>query len=192
MAKGNGDMSAARAPRACEVCGREVSGNNYARHLATHDGGKSKSKSAPAARAKRNGQGAAMAASKAIGAYLAQLDEQSEHRANGHRSKRGATLGRLKGFPNFSEDPDEIERAADAIAAQSDEVSSYVRALKLQQRVIELREIAADLRDGTGPAAIEAAFVDVAAAWAESNGISYAAFRAMGVPAAVLREAGVS
>ncbi|MDE0700198.1 MAG: hypothetical protein F4Y27_02965 [Acidimicrobiaceae bacterium] len=40
--------------------------------------------------------------------------------------------------------------------------------------------------------ALEDEFVDVAGAYGESNGISYAAWRAVGVPAAILKRAGVS
>lgn len=189
MSKRNGTgLVAARAPVACPDCGRQISGNNLSRHRAAAHGTE-----APTTKASTNGRARhAKAAAFAVGRYLALLDEESEQRQNGKRRGRGVNLGALKGFPAHTDDPDVIHKAADAIAAKALEVPSYVAALKLQQRVVDLRRRAEEIRTGDGPDAIEAAFVAEAAAWAEANGIGYAAFRAMGVPAAVLRDAGIS
>jgi hypothetical protein len=181
-------MSAARVKVPCPDCGREIGKNNLKRHRATH--GAPSTKGSGKARKGRSAQGSQMARSKVVGAYLEQLDVLSEQRSQGRAGRRGAPLGRLEGFPNWSEDPDEIERAADAIGERALEVSSYVKALELQQRVLELRAIAVELRESPGDV-LEAQFVEVAAAWASERGISYDAFRVMGVPARVLREAGV-
>jgi len=190
-------MSAARTPVACPECGQQITRNNLQRHRVSKHGVKASTNGAgrkagqTLTAAQRKTFASKHVASRAIGAYLEQLDVESEARADGRRSSRGAYLGRLEGFPNWSHDPDEIERAADAIAERALEVPSYVKALELQQRVLELREIAAEVRDG-GAAAVEQEFVAVAAAWAAERGISDAAFRVMGVPARVLKAAGIS
>jgi|SRR5215471_1159193 len=177
-------MEAARAKVACPECGREIGRNNLKRHRATHGSAMS------------NGKGKASKLSmpkqsRMIGRYLDRLDEMSEQRANGKRHHKGVPLGALPGFASHSTDPDEIDRAADTIEARAQEATA-VKALRMLQRVIELREAAANLRETGGVDAVEQDFIAVAASWAAENGISYAAFRAMGVSAAVLRDAGIS
>jgi len=190
-------LEAARAPVKCPECGQQITRNNLQRHRVSKHGvapssnGVGRAKGQTLTAAQRKTFASKHVASRAIGSYLEQLDVESEQRANGHRSSRGAYLGRLAGFPNWSHDPDEIERAADAIAERALEVPSYVKALELQQRVLELREIATELREGDHDR-LEQEFVAVAAAWASERGISYAAFRVMGVPARVLKAAGIS
>jgi hypothetical protein len=193
----SGSSARSREQVACPECGKRVTRNNLNRHRATHgveapsSNGSGRKAGTRLSAASRKRFASAHAQSKAVGSYLESLAEQSETRRNGGRRARGANLGRLKGFPNWSDDPDTIDAAADAIAANGDEVASYVAALRLQQRALDLHAVADELRGGSGPGAIEAAFIEVAGAWAAEHGISYAAFRAMGVPAAVLREAGV-
>jgi len=51
---------------------------------------------------------------------------------------------------------------------------------------IEVAETIADI------SSLEDEFVNVASDYGETNGISYAAWRAVGVPAAILKRAGVS
>jgi hypothetical protein len=174
----------------CPECGRAMTSNNLARHRrAAHDVEPEPSTNGHRSTAVTS---STYARSKAIGAYLALVDEQSDARRNGQRMKRGANLGRLAGFPNFTDDPDVIDAAADALAERARDTPSYIGALRQQQRAIELRQLADELRNGSESDEIEAAFVAVAAVWAAANGISYGAFRVMGVPAAVLREAGIS
>jgi hypothetical protein len=179
-----GDMATARAPRTCEVCGRVVTANNLARHVRTHDNG-----AAPAPAKRRRGKAAAptgRAATVAIGAYLDEIADGGSYAAG------RVALGALEGFPAMSRDPEIIDAAAAEIERRADETTSRVRELKYRQRVLELRAGAEDLRAvATGDDA-ESAFVEVAAAWAEANGITYEAFREMGVPARVLKAAGIA
>lgn len=56
--------------------------------------------------------------------------------------------------------------------------------------LIELRAVLAERGEG-GPSEAQQFFVQHAGAWATAKGISYYAFREMGVPAAVLKEAGI-
>ena len=192
-------LIAARAPVPCPECGKQIGRNNLVRHRRTHgvdvpsSNGRGRAKGTTLTAAQRKRFNSERERSRIVGAYLEQLDVESEQRASGRRySARGAHLGALPGFPNFSADPDEIERAAAAIAERALEVPSYVKALELQQRVLELRQIAGELRETGGVDQLEQQFVEVAAAWATERGISYQAFRVMGVPARVLKAAGIS
>ncbi len=82
------------------------------------------------------------------------------------------------------------------LAAIADELASAsaIEELKLVQ---ERRDLEAELASlGTGSdagdlTALEARFVDVAKTYADRKGISYASWREVGVPAAVLAKAGI-
>lgn len=87
--------------------------------------------------------------------------------------------------------PDSITKRLEAI----DELLEGADPAKRLDLVQERMNLAAELETmGTGVdlSALEAEFVEVAQSYAERKGISYAAFREVGVPADVLRRAGVS
>lgn len=126
---------------------------------------------------------------KKIGVYL----EQCRTRPTG-RDRAVIAIGGLKGFPAFTDDPDIIERAANALESRLPTMPGAVKALRTQQRILDLRDAAEKMRertngDGTTPRDV---FVEHGAAWAEKYGIGYRAFRSMGVPAKVLKAAGIS
>lgn len=123
---------------------------------------------------------------RAVSAYLRAIDLGQ---TNGSRA---IALGQLEGFPTWSADPAVVREAADAVAATVPDISSPTRRLLLIQRVLDLRAAADALEEADPAAALRAAFVETAAAWAEERGVSYAAFREYGVPADVLKEAGIS
>lgn len=82
------------------------------------------------------------------------------------------------------------------LAAIADELlsASAIEELKLVQ---ERRDLEAELAtlgngDGTDLAELEARFIGVAKAYADRKGISYASWREVGVPAAVLSKAGIT
>jgi hypothetical protein len=63
------------------------------------------------------------------------------------------------------------------------------------QLVQERRDLEAELEamdSGVDMEALESAFVDVAKSYADRKGISYASWRDVGVPAAVLKRAGIT
>jgi hypothetical protein len=186
-----------RATVACPECGREMTSNNIARHVATHSNGTMKG----TAKAKVNGSGKRMGRpagplskkqltnftmSKTVGRYLDLLADESEYGRSGT-----VRLGRLEGFPAATNDPDVVEAAAAMISQTADETTSRIRELELRQRVLDLRAMAEELREGTA-LELEEAFVKVAAVWAAERGITYAAFREMGVTARVLKAAGIA
>lgn len=66
-----------------------------------------------------------------------------------------------------------------------------VRELQLVQRRMDLEAELASMSSGVDISALEAAFVKVARSYGERNGISYAAWRSVGVEPSVLKTAGI-
>jgi hypothetical protein len=87
--------------------------------------------------------------------------------------------------------PDSIQRRLKAIDAELAE-TDRLNELKLVQERMNLELELASLGARQDLAGLEAEFVKVAKAYSIRQGISYAAWRAVGVPAAVLKKAGVS
>jgi hypothetical protein len=116
----------------------------------------------------------------AVAEYLTAL-------AGNGRITRAVQLGALgKGLPQSTDDPAVVEQAIEHIQQRMPDLTR-LQQLHAQQRIIELRRAAASLDGGN----LTDRFVQVARAYGEANGIEYAAWRAMGVPAAVLKQAGV-
>jgi hypothetical protein len=127
---------------------------------------------------------------KSIAAYL---DECRQIRIAGKR-RVGVALGALAGFPQFTTDADVVESAAVVFDSKAETAPGALKELHWRQRARDLRREADQLRarsNGGGDKA-RAAFVKHGKVWAETNGIEYATFRDMGVPAAVLAEAGIT
>ncbi len=82
---------------------------------------------------------------------------------------------------------DRITSTREAIANEDDPA----RRVELIQQRINDEERLESLEDQPDMEALEAAFVDAAAEYSERKGITYTAWRELGVPAAVLRKAGV-
>jgi hypothetical protein len=71
--------------------------------------------------------------------------------------------------------------------------ADLLKRLLLTQERLELSGELAVMSDGGGDiSSLETEFVRVAAGYARRKGVSYAAFRLLGVPAAVLKQAGIS
>lgn len=90
------------------------------------------------------------------------------------------------------------KRTAESVAAQLASVDAElvdadpVKELQLVQKRMDLEAELASMGDTIDMAALEASFVAVAKSYSERNGISYAAWRQVGVEAAVLKSAGIS
>ncbi len=110
---------------------------------------------------------------RAVRAYLEALDS--------HKPKRGR-----------KRTPESIGARLAKIDAEMPAADPLGR-LNLAQEKIELQcELAAMSDGGADISELEAEFIRVAAEYAARKGISYAAFRLSGVPAAVLKQAGIS
>lgn len=90
------------------------------------------------------------------------------------------------------------KRTAESVRAQLAAVEAElaeadpVRELQLVQKRMDLTEELASMGSTVDIGALEAAFVKVAKSYSERNHISYAAWRAVGVEASVLKSAGIS
>ena len=67
-----------------------------------------------------------------------------------------------------------------------------LKQVELHQARLEIVEALADAGDAIDLSKMEAEFAQVASAYSDRKGISYAAWRSVGVPAAVLKKAGVT
>lgn len=86
---------------------------------------------------------------------------------------------------------DSIARRLDRIDTELDTADPLKR-LQLTQERLNLTEELEQMDNGIDLGALEADFARVAKGYAERKGITYAAFREIGVPAAVLKKAGIS
>lgn len=87
--------------------------------------------------------------------------------------------------------PESIKRRLAVVNEQLEEADSLARLHLLQERT----DLEAELKRLTAPddvSALERSFVKVARAYGERKGIGYDAWRAAGVPAAVLGRAGIT
>jgi uncharacterized protein YicC (UPF0701 family) len=90
------------------------------------------------------------------------------------------------------------KRTKESIGARLDKIDAELEsadALKRLQLTQERLDLTAELENmdsGIDLAELEAEFERVAEGYAERKGISYAAFRQLGVPAAVLKRAGIT
>lgn len=112
-------------------------------------------------------------ASSAVSAYLEALEQ--------HKPKRGRRV-------SAEELEQRIERAKDTAANNP----SALQRLNATQELIDLERRLAEARaPKLDISALEKGFVEYGASYATSKGISYEAFRAVGVPPAVLKAAGI-
>lgn len=110
----------------------------------------------------------------AVRAYLNALDQQNQD-----SSRRG---------PRFN--PEKAAERLTAIEAEEASADPLARLLLIQERLDITARLESD--DGSDPVADTVdGFVANAAAWAARKGITYKAFREFGVPADVLKAAGV-
>jgi hypothetical protein len=126
----------------------------------------------------------ALRITKGIGRYLDEVE------AGAVLGSPSVYIGALKGFPMRSDDPEVLERAIAAVKEQA-RTGTSVNRLKRTQRVHSLERQLATLREASNGEA-KALFVEHALTWATEQRVGYSAFRAMGVPPAVLRDAGIT
>lgn len=109
---------------------------------------------------------------RAVRSYLEALEA--------HKPKRGR-----------KRTPDSIQKRLDRIDAEL-ETAEPMKRLHLVQERIDLERELASATDGVDLSELERGFVEAAKGYSERKGISYAAWRELGVPAATLKAAGIS
>lgn len=107
---------------------------------------------------------------RAIKAYLSSLEER----------KSGRTVTR-----------ESLEKRIDKISKRLEASDDPLKSIELVQARLDLEENLSRLDDHEDFEALEAEFVANVGAYSKRKGISYTAWREFGVPAAILRTAGV-
>ncbi len=108
---------------------------------------------------------------RAVRAYLAGLEEE---RSSSRRT-----------------DPAALERREKELKSRIDDEPDPSKRVELIQKRLDLESELAAAGDATDLEALETDFVDAAAPYSERKGITYPAWRELGVPAAVLKRAGI-
>lgn len=93
--------------------------------------------------------------------------------------------------PGRRMDRDTIESRIADIQNQIDAEGDPTKRVELIQKRLDLEGRLVDLQDEPDLEALEEGFVEAAAEYSERKGISYSAWREAGVPAAVLKRAGI-
>ena len=108
---------------------------------------------------------------RAVRAYLEALESSRPKR--GRRRTKESIAARLESLAEQMESADPLKR------------------LQLAQEELDLTDELARMDQAVDIGDLEAEFVKVASSYAERKGISYNAFRQVGVPASVLKTAGI-
>lgn len=151
----------------------------------------------PAAEKKAPKPKATPAATNGAGPKTAMTDEHKDALAVGRAEGRSvrAYLEALDSHKPKRGRKRTTESISARLAKIDDEFDSADQLTKLalvQERLNLAEELAGMDTGGADISELEAEFVAVAKGYAERKGISYAAFRQIGVPAAVLKAAGIS
>lgn len=93
--------------------------------------------------------------------------------------------------PGRKLDRQTAESRITTVQEQIDAEPDPAKRVELIQRRLDLEERLVELADEPDMGSLEAGFVDAAAEYSERKGITYPAWRELGVPAAVLKSAGI-
>ena len=85
-----------------------------------------------------------------------------------------------------------LEKRLASIQARLEIESDTLKQVDLHQTRIEIEDALANSGESVDVSKMEADFAKVASAYSDRKGISYGAWRSVGVPAAVLKKAGVA
>ncbi len=88
-------------------------------------------------------------------------------------------------------DRDTVEERISSVQARIDEEPDPAKRVELIQRRLDLEGRLIDLQDAPDLEALEAAFIKAAPDYSKRKGITYQAWREAGVPAKVLKAAGI-
>lgn len=86
---------------------------------------------------------------------------------------------------------DGLKKKIDSIDSRLESEEDPLKVLDLRQERLDAEDSLADLESREDLDELEKGFVDVAKSYSERKGISYTAWRQTGVPAAVLKDAGI-
>ena len=87
--------------------------------------------------------------------------------------------------------PESVKKRLEGIEQKIEDEDNELKKVDLIQARLDAEEQLAELEDAPDVDSLEQGFVEVAKSYSERKGITYSAWREAGVPAAVLKEAGV-
>lgn len=122
-------------------------------------------------------------------------EEHKAALAQGRRESRAvkaylSALGSKR--PGRPVTPESLQARLDHLRARVAEEGDPLKRLDLEQEIIDVRARLKEVEARQDMADLEADFVAVARSYSERKGISYGAWRQVGVPASVLKKAGVA
>lgn len=94
--------------------------------------------------------------------------------------------------PGRKASPETLRNRINDVEQQIDETSDPANRLTLVQKRLDLQNQLESLEEAQDIEALEKDFVSVAAQYGERKGLSYSAWREIGVPAKVLKQAGIT
>lgn len=121
-------------------------------------------------------------------------DEHKAALARGRKEAR-AIKAYLEGLearrPGRPISKESLAKRMDKVNQKLDASDNPLEAVDLIQAKLDIERSLAELDNAVDLEALEAGFVEHAASYSERKGVSYTAWREFGVPAKVLREAGI-
>jgi hypothetical protein len=125
---------------------------------------------------------------------MAMSDEHKAALARGRREARAiksylGALGRRR--PGRPVTPASLKKRVDELSRRLAEEPNPLRAVEIRQQRLDAEEALAEAESAADLSELERGFVEHARSYSERKGISYAAWRQSGVPAAILKEAGI-
>ncbi|MEX1177422.1 MAG: hypothetical protein WEB09_03080, partial [Nitriliruptor sp.] len=115
----------------------------------------------------------------------------AEGRAQGRAVREYLAAIEADRKPGRKVDPSTLERRIADAQSSIDSEPDPAKRVELIQKRLDLEAKLADVQDDVDLESLEAAFVEAAGPYSERKGITYTAWREAGVPAAVLKRAGV-
>ena len=113
-------------------------------------------------------------------------------RSEGAAVKRYLEVLGQRGKPGRRVSQEELEERLDTTKNSIPDEENLLTRLDLIQKQIDLESRISAAESDDDSADAEEAFVQVARGYAERKNVSYSAFRKMGVPASVLKDAGIA
>lgn len=125
---------------------------------------------------------------------MAMTKEHKEALAEGRRQSRAikAYLSGLKSRrPGRPVTADSLQARLERVTQQIEEATDPLESVSLTQAKLDIEAQLARMGESENMEALEEGFVKYAKGYSDRKGISYTAWRQVGVPAAVLRQSGI-
>ena len=125
---------------------------------------------------------------------MAMTDEHKAALAQGRKESRAikaylnALAARRPGRPVTKES---LTKRLEKVNEKLEGADNPLEAVDLIQSRLDIEKALAEVEDGGDIGALESGFVEHAGSYSDRKGVSYTAWREFGVPASVLRQAGI-